>query len=467
MTFLNSLLFINFLFLSFIYFVLTENACYWPSNCEEEHDFSARNGLRCELNSAKSLNFSLDANIGGAICDTSTSPNITFISFLPPPFATFILDSKFDFLNLAKHLSHTTYQNVFPIIFTNLHGFELNAYDPKDWLQIEMNNIPDIYFIKSKFAFFLNNKLVESCNDLLDTSKVIIWNTTSSIFQISRYFTAYTYLKSCDFSLTVCPLVFHDTDVFILEIDRMVSSFFKTNVLRFSPYDNMKIDKINSNVESLRLFKVENINLDSSLLKKEVFNNINNIFISGFVNSIQNDVFKSFRLLKTITLNFKNLRNFFQTNGIAWVEYLNEDFSVDLSASIVRLDKKFDRHKCSIIISFEYFWVETFYTLPNLFPDEDFCLYSGFPFHRLVYIFDTRQFERNGSLFNTPSSCTHLWLIQFYPVYYNFSQEWLETFDKWIFIRIRELVKACEFEKRLRLCANTCKSIGKVKSWRL
>lgn len=227
------------------------------------------------------------------------------------PFSTIMFDTRFDFLNPIKYFN--SFSNVsFDIRFRFLSGFKANALsetviDEFHSTGITNKNIFNLFFFKSNFDFYDNaGKLIESCQDLVADA-----NFTSidprSVFQIASILELYEiHFKACQFRTRTCPLMFRYTQLYSLVFTKMVNTYIKTNVLKFSfesqqqQLSNKTDIELNSNITQLLLNRVYNIDLDSNLLNKDVFSKVRLISIDGIVNSVQVNVFESFKELKKL-----------------------------------------------------------------------------------------------------------------------------------------------------------------------
>ena len=166
-----------------------------------------------------------------------------------------------------------------------------------------------------------DQRRIESChNDLIHSNNVysivniIPWTTFS--------------LNDCTFDIEVCHLIFANAYIILLKIDGMIKSFLKTNVLTFS---NMSFPNLNSTVKMYVLHNMENIDLDSSILNKHIFQNIYSFLVHGKIKSIQIGVFKHFKQLKPASFEIIDIRQFFHKNGIEWIRNFNGDINVNLN----------------------------------------------------------------------------------------------------------------------------------------
>ena len=85
----------------------------------------------------------------------------------------------------------------------------------------------------------------------------------------------------------------------------------------------------------------------------------------------------------------------------------------------------------------------------KIFLEEDFCIYSNFPFNQLIILYLVAGFNNNES------TCTYLWLVQYYKQYLNIYKDNNEKLN----ILMKELnssafksISKCNFEQKVTLC---------------
>ena len=312
----------------------------------------------------------------------------------------------------------------FSLNLVNAKGFGCFA-DINDMKKMNYWSIKDILLINSKLEFYdINHKRLNTCNDFIESNVTII----QSIFQMYRvswysvyneyYFTyEYYYYKdylnvtiiSSDLKQPLCPLVFNDSWIDMLQLIGLVDSFYKYNVLSFS---NHTFKNFTSSVKRLELDKVENINLDFNLLNPEVFNNITTIHIFGSINRIEESIFKPFQWLYSISFKTNYFRKMIHINGINWIKAINSNISVDLS----NVTNLWYNYKSIKIINLDCFYYSQEENLAMVFPDEDFCLYVDYPFEQFVVLIQTCG-PNVYQFIPIDYSCTFLWLSQYYTSY--------------------------------------------------
>jgi hypothetical protein len=126
-----------------------------------------------------------------------------------------------------------------------------------------------------------------------------------------------------------------------------------------------------------------------------LFEQLEALEIIGQINSIQDDLFKSFKQLKLIRFRTQNAKGLL-TRKNKWLNSLNSD--------VIKIDYNMDKYvkKGFILSIFQTFSNVTYYD----FPDRDFCYFKDFPHQRLVL----PKLKPN---YKSSCSCTELFLIQY------------------------------------------------------
>lgn len=201
------------------------------------------------------------------------------------------------------------------------------------------------------------------------------------------------------------------------------------------------MDNSHSQLSRLYFHNVEKVTVNSKILDLFAFQNVRSIFIHGEIVSIESGTFKSFRLLKTLTLDIRFVRPLFHRGGIEWTGDMNSDVKVNLT-DYTDIYREVDRIIPIYVESnsAEYDIIYTNLLSPifinDVFPDEDLCLYEKFPFEQLLYIW---MDQINNY------SCTMVWLSQNKDIYNKY--EWNEP----IYRNLSQVVNGyadCEFENR-------------------
>jgi len=293
-----------------------------------------------------------------------------------------LLDELFNF----RGLTLKSQNRLFNIIFQNFKGIDLK-FDLSSKLEFKREYEPIAffwYFSSFDFEFYIFKKTIsqEQCNfDFFSKNFVFMKKIKFLLLQ-----------KNVIYSTKTCPLIFHDTIIQLLNIDGLMSSFVRKNILAFQNVS--QINKIESLILQLEI-RVFHYDLSNELLNKNIFEKLHALDISGSLNSIQPDLFKSFKQLKNLRFRTQNARGLLTINN-NWINYLNYDIYV----RNVKLEDWLN--EALMLTIFQTFSNVTYYS----YPDEDFCYFKAFPHERLVW----PQLKPN---LKSACSCTELYLIQF------------------------------------------------------
>ena len=399
----------------------TNDLCgYLPKQCTTIED---KTQIVCGLNDGKVIFNTLEENNTDlTYLKSCNKKNLKLkgILFVNKPWFNYIIDRSFDFDNLfsfsvvlCMHLKMCNHNRFIQLDFSFLDGFELIDKSFSSTIKNNLNLM--IRFYKCKFHFYLNeNRRLEPCQDYLIHS-----NNLSSIVNMKQW--EYFSMIDCKLDIEVCPLVFANANIIEFENHGMIKSFHKINVFKFS---EISFPNLNSNIKRVSFYGLENIDLDSSILNKHVFQNIEKIWLIGHIKSIQVDIFKSFKKIKTLTIQIADIRRFFHSNSIEWIKNLNGEINVNLSnlTSMSKEDLAKNQFKfyvsSPIPIAATNLFDENMHYIQSTYPDEDFCLYRYFPFHKMILFYDkiNEIFRLNERYTRTKITCTYLWLIQLYPI---------------------------------------------------
>lgn len=314
-----------------------------------------------------------------------------------------IIDGTYDLRNSELFLNFT-WDALFKITFRFVKGFDINL-NPAKTENFKSNKY---YFWYSKFDFYSNGKLIKSCADLTSS-------TPRHLFNVYQLTDNDIYLYNSQYKTPICPLLFSDFSYEHLRLFRISNTFYRSNYPKFAPMSDTNITDINSNIKHLYIYYVQNIDLDSTILNRLAFKNIERLFLSGGIDSIQVGLLKSFTRLKNLILDGYSTRKLIH-RGIDWIRDINSELKVDLESNLsVLLSNESLSSWCvsfrttpSDRIGIDY--VETDFKPIGVYPDEDFCLYERFPFEQLV-IFIPHLTKLNFNL-----TCTYIWLIQHHKV---------------------------------------------------
>jgi hypothetical protein len=361
-------------------------------------------------------------------------------------FNTFLLDIKpnekiiLDSTLNLNYLKISPNNGLFVILLNNLKGIDYK-FKSFDEITFALDYLPYIFYVftTSNIDFYINNKLIskEICS-----FEYFYENDTFFNFFNGKSIQSLTLHSSNEYSRKTCPLIFYNTIITTLNIERIASSFLSRNVLSF-----IRVKENNTNYLYAKIFhliiKLYHLDLTTNLLNEMVFEQIEALDIDGQINFIQDDLFKSFRKLQLIRFRTQNAKGLL-THKNKWFNSLNLETKQALILSI-----------------FQTFSNVTFYD----YPDHDFCYLKDFPHQRLVL-------PRLKPNYKSSCSCTQLFLIQYsidsiqfieyysektLKDYYMLNQYYYNdineaTYSKCINSSIEEFIRKCDFEKKLNLC---------------
>ena len=204
--------------------------------------------------------------------------NMSILQLLPT--YRIILD---DSLNFNQTKIHST-QSIFCINLVNIKGFHLRS-NPFKTLNI-INYVPEMFFYwsvsKTNFDFYDHTKLIDdNCNiSLLNPTTYFLFKNSIVVLE-----------KETFFSQKTCPLIFQNSKIRLLKF-QISSSFINKNKMEFQQM-NLTDNKLNSKIVQL-VITLYHTDLDYKLLNPDVFRELNFLDLSGEINSIQEDLFKSY-----------------------------------------------------------------------------------------------------------------------------------------------------------------------------
>jgi hypothetical protein len=206
-----------------------------------------------------------------------------------------------------------------------------------------------------------------------------------------------TLKEKTKYSLKTCPYIFKNTQIKLMILLEIQSTFIGSNILTFLKMNN------SNDLESIVLqanFLIYRIYFDDNLFNRGIFKEIKILDLNGIINGIQDDLFKSFKELILIRIRTQHVRQLFAKNN-KWLEYLNFDFEPIDPNDSPRNIEPFLKQSIFLVI-YQTFSHVTFYDYSN----EDICFFEKFPHNKLVF----PQLRPNH---NSSCSCTELYLIQY------------------------------------------------------
>ena len=371
-------------------------------------------GLKCSIFDGFQFDFNMSQQ-----CLFKGDPNDGIIELRWPQSETSILKSTINMTNLFEFIAKFYFQFSLNLVNNNRFGLNIFDFGLIGWTV----NIDRFLCTNCKFQFLSEEqkKLLDTCDDF--TKMNLTTTDIRSIFQIykvkyvihpffiffSRDYINFTIING-RFENPLCPIVFGNSMIQIFQLIGLVDSFYKRNFLSFS---NHSFHNMNSHVTRLQLDKVENINLDLKFLHPEVFKEIESIYIYGSINKIDDQLFRIFKSLSLISFKTNYFRKIVHKNGIKWMKSINSNLSVNVTNTL-EIERSVNHLK---FINMDCFYYSQEDRMSLVFPDEDFCLYIDYPFQQLVVLIQLC----GDSVINyiiPDFSCTYLWLIQYYPIYY-------------------------------------------------
>ena len=285
--------------------------------------------------------------------------------------------------------------------FRYIKGFDVDSYNDET---ISLDSFLDLNFYDSSLAFYLNGRRLKSCLDFPSKPK--------SILQMIKIDFVYRYGQSLNYYFInvkyepLCPLAFANSQIDRINFGQLSNTFFKTNIPTFTDLPP-NVTHINSKILRLTLNGYGEIALNHRIIHPHVFNQIEEFIFEIGISKIEKGVFKSMKNLKLIYIYMDYWRPLAH-KGLAWIYDLNSHIRVDLNDSA--MIEKYLENRSSV----EIWCVPKYYEIAeglkprNIFPDEDFCIYTKFPFEQMVYWY---SFEIGNQKFSK-ISCTNVWLIQ-------------------------------------------------------
>jgi len=302
-----------------------------------------------------------------------------------------MLDNSLNFTGLTIEL-----QNGHSITFSiyNLKGIDLES-NPFSTLKTIPNNLNFGYRLYSSyFDFYYKNVLVDS--KTCDSKLLQIKNNFISNIVLLDVSHGNNFQKKI-----LCPLVFHEAYIIFLYL-KSTNGLIVRNVLSFQTnVSSHLLAYMNTSVKMFHLTSYH-ADFDYTLLNKYIFKDLEILSITGMLNSIQTDLFKSFFKLRYLEINSHNIKHLFTKNS-KWLNYLNY-FKNDFDLNNIQ----FYSNELTIKDYFQLVLVQInpkffFYDYPN----EDFCYFKDYPHHKLVLPLLIPIIDTNNV------SCTFLYLTQF------------------------------------------------------
>ena len=345
-----------------------------------------------------------------------------------------ILNDSFQLYKLADIIKPAL---VSRIKLVGLKGFDVNlAIDlPNSRLYFEFHDIDFDFYTREK-------KVIRSCEEY-KSSLEGKWPPKSFIFNGNSSLTHCTVLfGNSHYRTPVCPLVFENSRLDILEINNLVKSYYKQNLIKF-----LKVNQsINSNIRYQQFGDFYGLDLNKELINEEIFEKTSEFLFDGVINSIETDLFKSFKRLKSIRFNPIYFIEILQKQGIQWIKSIN--YQVRVNFSDLESVRTYMNKSVEIEFAIDNIFNFRFNSKAKMFHDEDFCLFAEYPFHQLIITIITRV--------KAELSCTTRWLIQYYSIY-NQTTSSSDMRSKLNYslqsiLKDKSAYTKCDFVKRLKNC---------------
>jgi len=381
-----------------------EKECYLPTNkaviTENEIYFS---------------NFD---NLNELKIDCTKEINIKVLSFQPNK--PIILDDSLEIKNLK------TNAKILEILLYSFKGIDLIS-NPFKYLKNKIT-----LRIESIFDFYINKRLVDktNCKDQIAPIFSIVQQASNLLISVPNMNSDET-----------CPFVFKNSLLVFLSINNLRYSLIYKNPFTFQ---NISIqNNLNSSI-FLSYLEVYHSNLNSKLLNIHVFRNLTILDITGIINKIEIDTFKNLEKFHMLRIKSQNVKNIFARDN-KWLQYLNHN-------SLIIQKYVF------IFLIHQLYENTTFYSYPN----EDFCFFKDFPHQRFVLAILT-------PISKSKCTCTEIFLIQYSIRYRNLVERKISDYShNYLFnyydnfndiipdcvheYPVDDLIKQCDFQKRLELC---------------
>jgi hypothetical protein len=168
----------------------------------------------------------------------------------------------------------------------------------------------------------------------------------------------------------LCPYLFRNAALTVLDLDGQVVSFLLVNQLRFDDQieaNTSTTSTIAANVAYLDV-KGYNYQVDTGLLHPLVFELLTDLSLYNTIGSLDSVLFATttrFQHLTQINLHLDSVGNFYHKIGIAWLN--------SLSAIQISVD------------SYVSTFVSIAWNVQYAYPDKDLCLFASFPQNRGIY----------------------------------------------------------------------------------
>ena len=285
----------------------------------------------------------------------------------------------------------------------NIKGF---IYSENPFKRVGAENSINLYLFESKLDFYVvkNSNIV-----LLDASECKSTNdliTNPSVSPVFASFGSISLANEMVYPAKMCPYIFKNANLRFLTVESIDQFPSKINLdfIDINPDANTILD-INSNIAKLNFYNFNLTHLNSAILNKNVFQRVQSLIIDYcFLNSIQEDLFASFKVLRYIRLQLLNMDSFMrERNNKVWMKYLNGDIRVNLNNQ-AQIDANKDNQ---MLIEFANRYEDN--SLYE-YEDEEIFKFEFFPHDKLVF---PKIFSKD----NLNCSLTLRWLLKYWRNY--------------------------------------------------
>lgn len=299
---------------------LLNETCFLPTSCKHMEknlldDSFICNKLYAKISNPKKL----------YLCQSPEYIFSTFEVTIADPDKTLVLNNSFELNAMFKErdpqLDDGIFFYGFKLKFFNLRGFSAD-------LALRVFDREEFNFYEPKFVFFdSEGKIISTCKQLERT--LPNWHVSKNFLFRGKHFELMAHFHNAKFSTPVCPLLFKNAAFYRLSFSYMIDSFTKTNKISFEGESSSKNGSLNATIDIFHLENFFGLRLDSRLLPHEIFKNTKEFVFDGVIRSIKNDIFGSFKRLKSISFHPVYLRDFVRMQGIDWIRGINSDIRID------------------------------------------------------------------------------------------------------------------------------------------
>lgn len=360
-----------------------------------------------------------------------------------------IIKLNFDFKTLSDLSWKIDRSDALTILFTQASGLEISdRIGKKNFTSKIRSSKFSLTFVESKIIFYYENKTIESCSQMKDKNLISIFNKINLkqvIFDRSRKFAK------------ICPLIFQNLSIDMLLFRPLIDTFYLSTK---TVYDILPDSKdLNVQINGLVFRDCVRIKLNKQLLNIHLFKNIVTLEILGNIELIEDNLFKSFKKIKTINFDGQNFRQQAHRTQLKWVKSINSNIQIDPKNLTQMYQNLHLLRRINLFFKDPaYFDYENFHRsidLNNTFPEEDFCLYKDLPFDQMVFfVFDEFHYD---AIIYPPMTCTLVWLVHngilltLYDLSMERGSEYFEQLLKKS--RLMEIYEKCNFPFKIQKCS--------------